>query len=354
MSTKFVVYGAQFGSEGKGAFAEYLIRERTDKCKPLLVIGENSPNSGHSNSKGKTRSLPVSAWYADDVLLGPDSAIDPFLLLKELEAIRGSRGSGSPRVFIHENAAMITDAHIRAEVESTLVERVASTTSGGGWARTEKARHRQVRDTIKHFVTNEWVLLDNEGYDRYLQKVRGWNWLFECSQGLHLDLNLGYYPSVTSRSTHPRCAIERNGLGFVPWEYYGVHRTFPIRTGGNSGPTGGREMLWAEVGVPQEIAVVTKRIRRVFEFSAADFFRGIRLVRPAGIAFTHGDYIKCDTMHPGAMMQLRDWLMPYLFMERHRLPYSWWGHLPFYLSSSPGQFIGPEMIFSQDYNRFAE
>lgn len=352
MSTKFVVYGAQFGSEGKGAFAEYLIREKTDRDQPLLVIGENSPNSGHSNSKGKTRSLPVSAWFADEVLLGPDSAIDPFLLLKELEAIRNSRDGGGPQVFIHDHAAMITDAHVRREAESTLIERVASTASGGGWARTEKARHRQSRDIISHFVTNEWQTLSNREYDKYLLRREHWNWLFECSQGLHLDLNLGYYPSVTSRSTHPRCAIERNGLGWVNWEYYGVHRTFPIRTGGNSGPTGGREMSWTEVGVPQEIAVVTKRIRRVFEFSAVDFFRGIRLVRPAGIAFTHGDYLKINTMEPGAMNQLREWLLPHLFAWRHHLPYSWWGHLPFYLSSSPGQFIGPEMIFSQDYKEF--
>lgn len=336
MHQKIVVYGAQFGSEGKGAFAEYVIKNWMTGHK-LVVFGENAPNSGHTNSLGKTRSLPVSAWYADDVVLGPDSAINPELLAKEIEEIWAKRGQGVPRVWVHENAAVITANDTLYERQLSLDKSIGSTVTGGGSARWTKGLMRNDRCVMRSFGRcHQWSILDRSDYYIFqMEHRRDRCWLFECSQGLMLDMNLGYYPYVTSRSTHPRVAIERNGLGHHNWEYYGVHRTFPIRTGGNSGPTGGKELTWEDVGVEQEIATVTKRIRRVFEFSGTDFLRGIEMVRPDGLVFTHLDYLKGQNF--------RDWLIRHIFEARHTLSYSHYGHLPFFNSAQPGNFaeVGP-------------
>lgn len=287
---KFCVYGGQFGSEGKGCVAEWLIRQfrTTDK---LVVFGENAPNSGHTSTKGKTRSLPVSAYDADVVMLGPDAAIDPVLLATEIRQIRLKNPKLT--VYVHENAATITEADLLNEKSSGLGTRISSTMTGGGSARTNKAMYRQTSCIIRqasHF--SEFEVVDRV---RWMELVYGFedqDCLFECSQGLMLDLNLGYYPYVTSRTTHPRAAIERNGLGpSSDWSFIGVYRSYPIRTGGPSGPTGGKELTWQQIGVKDEIATVTGRVRRVFEFSGADFLYSLQLVRPNAVAFTHLDYL---------------------------------------------------------------
>lgn len=289
---RYCVYGAQFGSEGKGCAAEWLIS--TYRTTPnLVVLGENAPNSGHNNSRGKTRSLPVSAYYATHVILGPDSAIDPQMLAAEVVAIK--LHNPSLQVFVHENAAMINGAtDCEAEANLSLATRIGSTQSGGGYARTQKALLRERALTMQHWPQGSslFEVVDRVRYHELLVGLEDSDWIIECSQGLMLDMNLGYYPYVTSRSTHPRVVIERNGWGpSGRWSLVGVYRTYPIRTGGNSGPTGGRELTWESLGLRPEIAAVTKRVRRVFEFSGADFIYSLNMVKPHVLMWTHVDYL---------------------------------------------------------------
>lgn len=294
------VYGGQYGSEGKGCVAEFLIHRSRTRDR-LIVFGENAPNSGHTNTKGKTRSMPVSAYFASLVILGPDSVIDPRLLIAELENIR--QVNPNLEIIIHENAAFLRLEDIEKEKEAGLEGRVASTVTGGGAARTSKALYRAPHLVVGHlrnFVNAGIQIVDRFKYSEILQREEDADWLFECSQGLLLDLNLGIYPYVTSRTTHPRAAIERNGLGpSSHWRLTGTYRTYPIRTGGNSGPTGGRELQWSDLHLDSEVATVTRRIRRIFEFSGADFLYSLRLVEPDQVAFTHLDYLPKHQQSPG-------------------------------------------------------
>lgn len=287
------VFGGQFGSEGKGCVAEWVIAEHHDLGRKLVVFGENSPNSGHSNSKGKTRSLPVSSYYADLVVLCPDAAVDPVLLVSEIRAIRAA--NPKLQVVIHENAALITATDVEFEKSSSLEGRVASTVTGGGKARTNKCFVRDRSNTMGQLRGMEigYEIVNHDEYFSLICANESADWLFECSQGLMLDVNLGYYPYVTSRTTHPKAAVMRNGLDLweTPWSFLGAYRCHPIRTGGNSGPTGGRELQWEELNKPKEIAVVTKRTRRVFEFSETDFLRSMAMAKPTAVFFTHADYL---------------------------------------------------------------
>lgn len=333
---RFCVYGAQYGSEGKGCMAEWLIAAYRTKEK-LVVFGENAPNSGHTNSKGKTRSLPVSAYFATHVILGPDSAIDPHLLMAEVTQIKLS--NPNLQVYVHDTAAMISMADAEHEEKGGLAGRVGSTVSGGGRARTNKAYLREDGLVMKGFTGMTGGVFEVVNYVRYFELLEGLSdgdWLFECSQGLLLDMNLGRYPFVTTRSTHPRAAIERNGLGpSGEWSFVGVYRTYPIRTGGNSGPTGGKELTWDQVGVRQEIATVTKRIRRVFEFSGSDFIYSLNLVRPVAIAFTHLDYLPAAYQEwPG----FQHWLAGAIFGGVNLLDYPSVRKLQFITSDAPSKF----------------
>lgn len=306
---KLCVYGGQYGSEGKGSVAEYLIREATHLHRPeaegerpkrdlrLVALGENSPNSGHTCSLGKTRNIPASSYYADTVLLGPDSAVNIEILLADLTNIRVVTGK-APRVYIHEHAAVVCQMDIDNEQHAGVIERVSSTGSGSGSARYRKGFKRVPDAVIKTrhlgvFADNQFEVsvISRWAYLKLLEDVQKEDCIFECSQGTLLDTNWGIFPYVTSRSTLPRTAIDRNGVATIPWSYCGVYRTFPIRTGGPSGPTGGDEITFESLGVADEIATVTKRTRRIFKFNREDFYLSLHLTRPHMVFFTHLDYI---------------------------------------------------------------
>src|SRR5579864_1070033 len=151
---KMCVYGGHYGSEGKGSVSEYLVHNarhvnRDGKVdRRLIAIGENSPNSGHTCSKGKTRNLPAASFFADEVILGPNSVIDQQVLISDLEEIKRITGR-TPQVFIHGYAALIRLADFQHEQDSGLVGRISSTGSGSGSAR---AYH-------KHFLRDRMATL---------------------------------------------------------------------------------------------------------------------------------------------------------------------------------------------------
>lgn len=280
---KFVVYGGQYGSEGKASAAEYLARKINNKN--LVVIGENGPNSGHTCSLGSTRNIPATSYFAKTVVMGPDSVIEPNILIDDWKK------TGKPKIIIHENAALLKETDKNNEFD--VVKRISSTGSGSGKARQNKFIDRLDDAVIKNYKFPKGIyVLNSDLYYRYLSGIHHRPIIFECSQGTLLDINFGIYPYVTSRTTLPRAAVERNGLGYFDWKYVGVYRTYPIRTGGPSGPTGGVELTWKQLGKKRETATVTKRIRRVFEFSVDDFLKSIKLNRPDILMFTFLDYLE--------------------------------------------------------------
>lgn len=296
---KLCVYGGHYGSEGKGSASEWLLKHTKRDGHKLVAVGENSPNSGHTCSIGKTRNIPAASYFADEVLLGPDSAVDLAVLLFDLQSIRRSQNR-APSVFIHEHAAVVCERDKQTELESGIVASISSTGSGSGASRVlNKAFLRLEDSTIKHRSLKLYAdegftvqILDRLAYLNHVTSLYDADCVFECSQGTLLDVNWGIHPFVTSRPTLPRVAIERNGLAPLTWAYFGVYRTFPIRTGGPSGPTGGKEITFSDIGVEPEIATVTKRTRRIFEFSREDFYLSVNLCRPACVMFTHLDYIQ--------------------------------------------------------------
>lgn len=314
---KICVYGGQFGSEGKGSIAEAVINKYHTVGKKLVVFGDNSPNSGHTNSLGKTRNIPVSAFFANAVIMGPDSVIDPVCLVDDITAVmnyRASIGNDKPfQIYIHQNAALLSPEDRANEEE--VVNRISSTGSGSGIARVNKQFHRNpvatvggsldLLDAVSDAGYSCVSIINNNQYFMLLESMNHHDLLYECSQGSLLDVNFGYFPHVTSRSTLARVAIERNGLGFLPWKFCGVYRTYPIRTGGPSGPTGGKEIKFEDINVPLEIATVTRRVRRIFEFSADDFALSLELNRPDMVAFTHLDYC---SLNPSNLNRFMGWL----------------------------------------------
>ena len=307
---KYCVYGGQYGSEGKGSLTEWLATNGAFR-DGFDAVGEAAPNSGHSCSLGKTRNLPACSYWADRVLLGPDSVINCDLLLEDLANIHNAVGD-HPEVIIHEAAAISTKADIEAEKQSSLESRISSTCSGSWYPRYRKYILREPDAIMMNSAPNS-IKANSRirivGSHQWLVTAYSLNHaIFECSQGLLLDTCFGLYPHVTSRSTLPSAALARNGLSHLNWKMVGVYRIYPIRTGGPSGPTGGMELTWDSLGLPPEITTVTKRTRRVFTWSTLDFDLSIKLGRPDILALTHLDYLPRS-------MTFAQWLVEHKILE---------------------------------------
>lgn len=314
------ILGAQFGSEGKGAAAAWVASKHVkDRTMATTNAGcQSGHTSIHNGLKHVLFHLPTSAavWndmgYPVPVYLNAGSIIDPDVLRQELEKTR----LDLERFHIHPNAAVITqecrDAEGRADSAQT---RIASTRKGVGEALARKVlRSGQIaRDHpyLKQFVRR---------IDLNDRLRNGYAVLVEVPQGFSLGIDQPFYPHTTSRNCTVMQAMSDAG---VHPEFYGqsmlVVRTYPIRVGniyqgdrisddnplsldpernqvGWSGGAypGQRETSWEALGQTAEITTVTKRVRRVFEFSRQQLQDAMAAARPTVVFMAFCDYLKTN------------------------------------------------------------
>lgn len=301
------ILGGQWGSEGKGAAAAFVgVNHRFD-----IVTTNAGAQAGHTSThKGKTKvvfHLPTAALYSDAIAyLNAGSIIDPAVLLREID----ENPSVSSRLFIHPNAAIITDACREAEGrEDSAQTKIASTRKGVGEALSRKVlRSGMIARDCKEL--RQWVQEPIDLNSR--MQWRNYSMLVEVPQGFHLSVDSQFYPNTTSRN----CTVQQAAAdaGIHP-HFFGksmlVLRTFPIRVGNifnpygeEGGPrelgySGGHfsdqiETTWDLIGRPPEITTVTKRVRRVFTFSQQQALEAIVATRPDVIYLTFCDYLDKD------------------------------------------------------------
>ncbi|MDB4490259.1 adenylosuccinate synthetase [bacterium] len=143
--------------------------------------------------------------------------------------------------------------------------------------------------------------------------LNGGSIIHEGSQGFSLDINHGsHYPQCTSRGTTAVQNLADMGLAANDMgDVYLVIRPYPIRVGnviendqmvGYSGDAypGQNELEWSDVasmaGAPPEVmagelTTVTKRLRRVFEFSEQQLLEAVVSNGATRIALNFANYI---------------------------------------------------------------
>lgn len=318
--------GAQFGSEGKGAAAAWLVARDgiTSGVEPdnVIVTTNAGSQSGHTSvHNGRKRvlfHLPTSAvvWHDNGftprIYLNGGAIIDPQVLEQELKDTGLDDGE---HFFIHPNAAVITQECKDAEGRNDSAQtKIASTRKGVGEALSRKVlRSGQIaRDHpyLKQFVRR---------IDLNDRLRAGYAVLAEVPQGFSLGIDQPFYPHTTSRNCTVMQAM--SDAGIHP-EFYGqsmlVVRTYPIRVGNIESPVGlrhagtgenipvdpighsggaypgQRELSWEQLGQPAEITTVTKRVRRVFEFSQRQLIEAMAAARPTVVFLAFCDYLKTN------------------------------------------------------------
>jgi adenylosuccinate synthase len=292
-----VVLGGQFGSEGKGLAESFIgVINNVD-----WAVTNSSPNAGHTSVVGGVkkvaRHLPTAALWNPKALayLGPQSAVDPDVLREEIEAT----GFDPSRLYVHPRAAVVdTEDRVR---EMYDLEVISSTMKGSGAVRARKLmRHKAAVASA-----NEWRLpgikiMEIDFNDALRQGARV---LISLPQGFSLSLDGPFYPYCTSRNITVSQALADVAVHpYFLGNVMVVLRTFPIRVGSLEGMSSGghyldqQEIGWDQVGVKPEFTTVTKRVRRVFSWSAEQVRDCFQCNLPTHVLLNYANYVHSDEM----------------------------------------------------------
>lgn len=286
--------GLQWGSEGKGKIVAYLAKEYK------VMIRTGGPQAGHTfYNKGRkyvNKQVPCGVFSDCILYIPPSGLIKPSILKKEIKMYNLK----PDRLKIDKYATVITANHVKLEQESMLKERIASTLQGVGAAQSDKIWRTAI--LFKDYTSEDSglsIFLDDTiiSINKHLNKKE--LILIEGTQGFGLSLNHGTYPYVTSRDTTASALLSDSGISpNYHNQTIGVMRTYPIRVGGNSGPTNSNEISWEEITrrsgskkLLREFTSVTKRLRRVFEQDYETLEKAVMVNQPSQIALMFIDYI---------------------------------------------------------------
>ena len=297
------IIGAQWGDEGKGKVTDYL----ADNSK-VVARSQGGNNAGHTividGKKHKLHLLPSGILRKNVVnVIGNGVVVNPDVLLKELSNLEGERG----QLFISDRAHVIMPYHklLDGGEESSKGKAMIGTTGNGiGPCYSDKASRIGIRmgdildddmimERLEKVLPRNQALLSHYGIEndltidslfRLCKKWRnelgkyitdasllvnkhidnGDNVLLEGAQGVHIDIEYGTYPFVTSSS--PTTAGAALGSGIAPSKIsnvVGVTKAYLTRVGSGPFPT----ELEDEVGEMirdkgQEFGTTTGRPRR--------------------------------------------------------------------------------------------
>lgn len=312
----YVLVDGQFGSTGKGLLAGVLAIHGAGAITHCTTNA--GPNSGHTaylspidydweegakEKKIVTQQVPVASaflslmGYANKTLINAGAIIDVEQLGREVTEWLTPR-----EVFIHPNAAVISTDDIKAD--KAVVARIAGTGKGTGPALQAKIG-RDIK-AVAHTVFGLQLPPRAEGEkDRTWDDF--WDWtrdvvFVETAQGFSLGLNSKFYPNVTSREcTVMQALADARIPAQMLNKVVACFRTFPIRVGNS--PEGGysgdyypdqKEITFADIGQPEELTTVTKRVRRLFTWSRVQFRECVAANRPDMVFINFMNYLPLD------------------------------------------------------------
>lgn len=300
-----VLFGGQFGSEGKGLIASYLAqRERFN-----MATTDAGPNAGHTAIyHGKpliTFHLPMVGVLTPGctLWLNGGSIINPEVLLKEIETMETVHGIEiKSRLLIHPDAAIIEQQDLDEEKAATgPMSKISSTQKGVGAA----ARRKMSRGAVTAKSVKE--------LKKFVTAVHPTRWpkiVVEVAQGYSLSINSGFYPYTTFRCCSPAQGLMNASIPTtIPHKVWAVLRVNPIRVGnlpdGYSGDVfpDQHETTWEAIGQPPQYTTVTNRLRRVFSYSRMQVDKMIRETAPTHILINFA-----QTQSPGWLSNITGYI----------------------------------------------
>ena len=195
----------QYGDCGKGKVAHHLCQT---KNYTHVLRYNGGANAGHTIfHKGKkfiTHQIPAGVFFGIKSVVGNGCVLDPTQLFSEQEMLEAGGVEISGKIFVAENAHIITEAHRNEDRREGV--RIGTTGRGNGPAYREKYGRTGKRaidvPELKPYLIN----LYQEWYGGNDVQI-----LAEGAQGFGLDIDWGDYPYVTS-SHCTSAGVLLNGL----------------------------------------------------------------------------------------------------------------------------------------------
>ncbi len=297
------IIGAQWGDEGKGKVTDYLAED-----SKVVARSQGGNNAGHTivvdGKKHKLHLLPSGILRKEIVsVIGNGVVVNPNVLLKELDNLDGERG----KLLISDRAHVIMPYHMLldgAEESSKGKSMIGTTGNGIGPCYSDKASRVGIRmgdllddntilERLEKALPRNQALLDHYGVqdvltiEGLLNLCKEWreklgkyitdtslvinkhidneeNVLLEGAQGVHIDIEYGTYPFVTSSS--PTTAGAALGSGIAPskiTDVVGVTKAYLTRVGSGPFPTELEDEVGEQIRYKgQEFGTTTGRPRR--------------------------------------------------------------------------------------------
>jgi adenylosuccinate synthase len=334
MGKNVVVVGTQWGDEGKGKIVDLLTSDIH-----VVVRYQGGHNAGHTlkidGEKTVLRLIPsgmlrshVQCYIGNGVVLSPRD------LLKEIVELESKGIEVRQRLHISQSCPLILPTHVALDKAREKGSTAIGTTGRGiGPAYEDKIARRALRvndllhlklfkEKLKELVHYHNFILKNYHnqpevelesildeatvWAKELQAMvcdvttrlhkhrkQGDSILFEGAQGIHLDIDHGTYPYVTSSNTCVGSVI--NGAGFGPGylDYIlGIVKAYTTRVGGGPFPTELHDDIGkrlAERG--NEFGAVTGRPRRCGWLDLVLLRRSIDINSISGLCLTKLDVL---------------------------------------------------------------
>ena len=277
-----VIIGAQWGDEGKGKIVDML-----SATSDVVVRFQGGNNAGHTiavNGNLTIRhTIPSGILHPGKMcLIGNGVVLDPFVFLQEIEGLKENGIDVAPRrLGISHKTHLILPYHVALDKAREAYKaggKIGTTGRGIGPCYEDKVARiglrasdltnpDLVRTKIRAALVEKNVLLRDlykaEPLDAeaiidqvlaiapqitpYLTDVSGViqesvrmgkNILWEGAQGVHLDVDHGTYPFVTSSNTISGCASTGTGIGpNYLQQVIGIAKAYTTRVGAGPFPT---------------------------------------------------------------------------------------------------------------------
>lgn len=273
-----VVVGAQWGDEGKGKIVD-IYTQHAD----MVVRYAGGANAGHTlvvnGKKTVLRLIPSGVLHPTPrIVLAQGTAIDPAVLVQEIDLLRESCGLTSERLLISDRAHVVLPHHMQLDaLRERTAKAIGTTKRGMGPVYQDKVGRRGVRvcDLVNPARFRERVrenleswqpiarahdetlpsvddieqayrpladklapYVGNAGSAIYEMVRAGRNVLFEGAQATLLDVDHGTYPYVTSSSTVAGGASTGAGIGPTAFDrVVGITKAYTTRVGEGPFPT---------------------------------------------------------------------------------------------------------------------
>lgn len=296
-----------FGDTGKGKIVDAIAHEYD-----IVVRYNGGPNAGHTivvnDEKFSFHNLP-SAMFSDNppqtLVLAGGMVANPVSLAQEIVKYKHKIKD----LVISDRIHCIMPWHVHEDILNSQ-DKIGTTGKGVGPCYADKAnriRAVRMRDLGAALDNHQLTNWDKEKYtdaykilrefvcdERYFLRAKvqsGANILFESANGIHLDVDHGTYPYVTSSGCGPAYIPQSCGLpNFTLNRIIGITKAYTTRVGKGD--------LLTEIDMPvadsirrigNEYGTTTGRPRRIGWLDLDAVYQGVGHTGATEIAITHMD-----------------------------------------------------------------